>query len=116
MSINRQLSKNFFRPTSREQQIWHIAYLILIGLLLASAIYTTWFVYQNVCDTIDNAMVIVQISPDLNNEVINLPLFEQTQISVTTKQTAIDIPANLRNIFEYYSSPLPGAPTTTSST
>ena len=81
--------------------MWRVIYLSTLGVLAASAIFTFSFIYQNIFTTFDNAYSIIILSSELGMDTVDVAAFKKVEIVIKNKGGSIEIPNNLRNIFDY---------------
>jgi hypothetical protein len=105
MSTNKFSLKKLIKSPYPNNLGWRLASLVFFGLLLAGAIGTVNFVYVNIYNTLNNVYTIVTMGSNLEMNVLNLPLYEKTQQTFQQKNTPVDIPTDMRNIFEFYTPP-----------
>lgn len=107
MSINKISLKDIRKdiqqkllPAERQKFLgWRIAYLLVIGALLASGLLTVSFVYQNIYNTLANSYAIVILSTDLSMDRVDMNAFAAAEQAIARKNTGVDLPKNLRNVF-----------------
>ncbi len=85
---------------------WRLVNIITIGLLLFGALFTYYFIYQNIYSTIANANAIVSLKSNLNIYDLDLQAYEKAERAITQKKQLEEFPSNVRNIF-YYSTNTP---------
>jgi len=105
MSINnldiKDLLKKFTPTQKRPFLIWRVIYMATIGVLVAGAIFTFSFIYQNIFTTLNNAYSIIILSSELGMDTVDVPAFEKMEKIIKSKGGHVAIPNNLRNIFDY---------------
>lgn len=82
---------------------WRLLNIVILGLLLSGAMFTYYFIYQNIYSTIANANAIVSLRSSLNIYDLDLQAYEKATAAIKQKKQLEDIPANIRNIFYYKS-------------
>lgn len=98
MSIN----KNKFQPTYKGSYgFWRLLKIITIGVLAFGAMFTYYFIYQNIYSTIANANAIISLKSRMGAYELDLQSYEKAKAAIIQKKHLEDIPTNLRNIFYY---------------
>ncbi len=96
---------------------WRILSIFVIGILTASFLATTFFIYQNIMATTANSSIIIILGPESNIEVLNMADYEKAKNIVAQKQQATFIANDLKYIFDFQTSTVKTttayAPTTT---
>jgi len=82
---------------------WRLLNIVILGLLVFGAMFTYYFIYQNIYSTIANANAIVSLKSNIHIHTLDLPAYEKAEAAVKQKRRLEEIPSNIRNIF-YYSS------------
>ena len=85
---------------------WRLVNILTLGLLLSGALFTYYFIYQNIYSTIANANAIVSLKSNLNIYDLDLQAYEKAERAIAQKKQLEEFPANVRNIF-YYSTNTP---------
>ena len=80
---------------------WRLINIIILGLLLSGAMFTYYFIYQNIYSTIANANAIVALRSNQNIFDLDLQAYEKAKAAIAQKKHLEEIPLNLRNIFYY---------------
>ena len=95
-------AKLHLQPTSEQPFLgWRIASMVLLGLLAACCIVSSFLIYRYVYRTLQDAYVIIELSANPDTEVLNHTLLEQARALIAQKNAASAVPLNLRNIFQY---------------
>lgn len=96
------LDKLHLRPAAEQPFLgWRIASLVLLGLLGAAFIGSSYLIYRYVYRTLQDAYVILELSANPDIEVLNRALLEQARELIEQKKPSFIVPRNLRNIFQY---------------
>lgn len=99
---------------------WRIMSIVVFGAMVGSFIMSSYFIYQYIYRTLEDANSIVVLNSSLGLDTINKPLFLQAKKYLEFKAVHLTAPAKLRNIFVYVSTTpsheTPPISTTTSST
>lgn len=82
---------------------WRIFYLLILGLLAGGVMFTFYFIYQNIYNTLTNTRVIIAIKSDMNWFSLDLEAYERAKSMIEQKKSKNEIPTNLKNIFFYNS-------------
>lgn len=88
---------------------WRLLSLSVFGLTLAGALWTGYFIYQNLFFTLANVNAIVVLSNNLTMDIVDLPGFQKAQGLISQKNNLPPLTAKVRNVFFY-------APTSTPAT
>ncbi|MEK7212871.1 MAG: hypothetical protein AAB678_00335 [Patescibacteria group bacterium] len=80
---------------------WRLLSLSVFGLLLAGALWTGYFIYQNIFFTLSNVNAIVVLSTNLTADVVDFPNFQKVRNLIEEKKNLPPLPANIRDIFAY---------------
>ena len=80
---------------------WRLLNIVILGLLVSGAMFTYYFIYQNIYSTIANANAITSIRSNINIYDLDLPAYEKAQVAIAQKKLLEEIPPNIRNIFYY---------------
>jgi len=83
---------------------WRLLNIFILGLLVSGAMFTCYFIYQNIYSTIANANAIVSLRTNLNIYDLDLQSYEKAEAAITQKKQPQDFPLNIRNIFYYNTS------------
>lgn len=78
---------------------WRLFSIVLIGLMLASVIASTYFIYTTVYRTLDDANTIVVLDSFATLSTINEANYAKAQVLIGQKAVVTTIPRDLRNIF-----------------
>ena len=81
--------------------LWRLINILILGLLLSGAMFTYYFIYQNIYSTIANANAIVSLRSNLNIYDLDLQAYEKAQTAIVQKKQLEEFPPNIRNIFYY---------------
>ncbi len=80
---------------------WRLLNILIFGLLVSGAMFTTYFIYENIYSTIANANAIVSLRSNLNIYDLDLKAYEKAENAIAQKKRLDTFPANIRNIFYY---------------
>lgn len=80
---------------------WRLLNIITLGLLIFGAMFTYYFIYQNIYSTIANANAIISLKSSLNIYDLDLQAYEKAKAAIAQKKHLEEIPSNVRNIFYY---------------
>lgn len=80
---------------------WRLASIGIMGFLGLSVIATIYFIYNTTYNTISNNNAILILNNGSQNNSADMEAYEQAKNIIAKKQLNIDIPDNLRNIFNY---------------
>lgn len=78
---------------------WRLFSIVLIGLMAASVIASTYFIYTTVYRTLDDANTIVVLDSFAVLSTINETNYAKAQALIGEKAVVVTIPHDLRNIF-----------------
>lgn len=92
---------NFIVAYKGRYGFWRLLNIIILGVLVFVAMFTYYFIYQNIYSTIANANAITSLRSNLNIYDLDLPAYERAQIAIAQKNHLEIIPNNIRNIFYY---------------
>lgn len=105
MSINNLNFSEIWKRFDTERQSkylgWKIASIIVAGMIVLSALLTAGFIYQNIYSTISNSYSIFVLSSELGMDTVDMDMYNKTNNVITAKQTPTEIPADIRNIFNF---------------
>ena len=80
---------------------WRLLNIVMFGLLVFGAMFTYYFIYENIYSTMDNASAIVSLRSNLNIYDLDIPAYEKARAAIAQKKHLEEFPANIRNIFYY---------------
>ena len=80
---------------------WRLLNIVIIGLLISGAMFTYYFIYQNIYSTIANANALVALRSNLDIYDLDLQAYEKANTAIAQKKHMEDIPLKIRNIFYY---------------
>ncbi|OGH94180.1 MAG: hypothetical protein A2538_01430 [Candidatus Magasanikbacteria bacterium RIFOXYD2_FULL_41_14] len=80
---------------------WRIASIIVVGTMLASALFSAWFIYHNIYNTIANSMTVVILGSSPYVEALDDTALQKARASLKLKNIVVTWPKNIRNIFSY---------------
>ncbi|HSR89406.1 MAG TPA: hypothetical protein VLK22_03385 [Candidatus Udaeobacter sp.] len=80
---------------------WRLLKIIIIGILVYGAMFTCYFIYQNIYSTIANANAIVALKSKAGGYDLDLQAYQKARTAITQKNHLEEIPTNVRNIFYY---------------
>lgn len=80
---------------------WRLLNIVIFGLLIFGAMFTYYFIYQNIYSAIANANAIVSLKSKINIYDLDLQAYEDAQTAIAKKKHSEEFPANIRNIFYY---------------
>ncbi len=83
---------------------WRLLNLIILGLLLTGALFTYYFIYQNIYSNIANSNAIISLKSNLSIYDLDLQTYEKAENAINQKKHQEEIPNNIRNIFYYSAS------------
>ncbi len=90
---------------------WRLLNILILGILVSGAMFTYYFIYQNIYSTIANANAIVALKSSLSIFDLDLQAYEKARAAITQKKYMEDFPPKTRNIFYYNTSTSPYANT-----
>lgn len=99
-NIKIALGSKFIKNPSR-YTVWKILELIIIGLLMASIMWTINFLYQYAYITLDNAEAIVILNAVSGTDTVDSRSFDAVQKAVNLKKELSNIDPKIRNILYY---------------
>ncbi len=82
---------------------WRLLNIVILGLLVFVAMFTYYFIYQNIYITIANANAIVSLKSSLSIYDLDLQAYEKAKAAIVQKKHLEEFPLNIRNIFYYTS-------------
>ena len=80
---------------------WRLLNILIFGLLVSGAMFTTYFIYENIYSTIANANAIVSLRSSLNIYDLDLQAYEKAETAIIQKKQLEEFPAKIRNVFYY---------------
>lgn len=80
---------------------WRLINILIFGLLISGAMFTYYFIYQNIYSTIANANAITSLQANVNIYDLDLQAYEKAVAAITQKKHIEEIPSNIRNVFYY---------------
>ena len=95
---------------------WRLASILVAGVILMAGIATAGFVYQNIYSTLSNAYSIFVLNSALGTDTVDMDGYQKTAAIITNKKIIANIPAGIRNIFDYQAEVDTSTPTTTKKT
>lgn len=84
--------------------MWRLINIIIIGLLISGAMFTYYFIYQNIYSTIANANAITSLKSSVNIYDLDLQAYEKARNAIAQKTQMEGFPSKIRNIFYYSTS------------
>jgi len=95
---------------------WRLASIGIVGFLGLAVIFTIYFIYNNIYNTLSNSNVILILSNSPQSDTIDVDAYEKAKEIIAKKEQITSIPIKLRNIFIYDESNTkpPNTTTTTS--
>lgn len=81
--------------------LWRLINIIILGLLISGAMFTYYFIYENIYSTIANANAIVALRSNMSIYDLDLPAYEKARAIISRKKQLEEFPPNVRNIFYY---------------
>lgn len=98
------LTKKTFGLKNSPEHFWHILLYGVAGILVGGIMFASFFMYQYIYQTLDNATAVVILSANSGFNTIDLAAFHRAEATLALKQTALIAPATVRTIFDYASS------------
>jgi len=97
---------------------WRLLSILLMGILLLAALFTYYFIYNNIYTTLADANAVIALNSQIGGETVDQVAYEKSLELLKTKETPYAIPTTTRDVFrnniiEMYEQK---ASTTTSST
>ncbi|MEK7161051.1 MAG: hypothetical protein AAB724_03410 [Patescibacteria group bacterium] len=83
---------------------WKITSIIIVGFMVASIIFSSYFIYLNIYRTLEDANTVVLLNTVASIDAINMPAYEKAESFLELKQSPVSVPKNIRNVFSYSSS------------
>lgn len=80
---------------------WRMLNIVILGILVSGAMFTYYFIYQNIYSTIANANAIISLRSSLSIFDLDLQAYEKAQAAIAQKKHLEEFPSNIRNIFYY---------------
>ena len=80
---------------------WRLLNIVIFGLLFSGAMFTYYFIYQNIYSTIANANAIVSLRSNLTIYDLDLQAYEKATAAIAQKKHKEEFSSNIRNIFYY---------------
>jgi len=117
MSITKIFTK---KPGGKKEKkmskaiIWRTITMSVMAILFISIFGSAYFAYNNIYLTLVNAHSIFLLESKLGAENVDIKAYEEAVEAIKSKKQKTEIPANLRNIFDYGIEPI--MPTSTTST
>ncbi|MDO8626089.1 MAG: hypothetical protein Q7K39_01355 [Candidatus Magasanikbacteria bacterium] len=81
--------------------VWRLINWVVVGILLASVLLSSYFIYVYIFQTLESANAIAILNANSNYDVVNLTDFKIVEEKVAVKQAVEDPENSLRNIFIY---------------
>ncbi|HLD61069.1 MAG TPA: hypothetical protein VJA27_02980 [Patescibacteria group bacterium] len=92
---------------------WRLITFILVGVMIGSIIVSSYFIYQHIYRTIDDANTIIVLNSNQTIDTINMPTYNKALKAVELKTAVITISLPVRDIFSYGATSTPPAPSST---
>ncbi len=105
MSINKNLDVNQIFGHAGKYAHWRIISILIVGVMIGSAIYTTNFVYSNIYTTLSNANTIIVLSSSLGVDAVDIKNYNLAEEKKKRKAESFTWPTNPRVIFNYEITP-----------
>lgn len=80
---------------------WRMASFALFGVLLASIIGSSYFIYSKIYQTLNDANSIIILNSGLSINNVNMESYQQALKALKLKEKTSVIPKNIRDIFSY---------------
>lgn len=80
---------------------WRIISILIVGIMIGSAFYTTNFIYKNIYTTLANANTIIVLSSSLVVDAVDIKNYNLAEAKKKEKATVFAWPKDLRVIFNY---------------
>lgn len=80
---------------------WRLLNIVILGILVSGAMFTYYFIYQNIYSTIANANAIVSLRSNLSIFDLDLQAYEKATAAIAKKKHLEELSPNIRNIFYY---------------
>lgn len=81
--------------------LWRLINIVILGLLVFGAMFTYYFIYQNIYSTIANANAIIALKSSVNIYDLDLQAYEKARAAIEQKKRTEEFPLKIRNIFDY---------------
>lgn len=105
MLINKNLDINQIFGSAGKYARWRIISILIVGIMIGSAFYTTNFIYKNIYTTLANANTIIVLSSSLGVDAVDIKNYTLAEEKKQKKAETFVWPTNLRTIFNYEITP-----------
>lgn len=95
------VSNNHNPLPKTKYSLWRLIYILVLGLLAATILLTSYFIYQTIYIGIANANAIVASETALSMYNLDIVSYEKNLALINQKKQLGGFPANSRNIFIY---------------
>ncbi len=96
--------------------LWSIASILLMGIMVACIIGSSYYIYDRVNRTLTDANTIVILNSAARVDDVNIVGFEKAKTAIASKTETSTVPTSLRNIFVFVSTTPPNYATSSTST
>ena len=100
MSTNNTSGNKIFGKSGKYER-WRIISILVVGLMLASALFAANFVYKNIYITLSNANTIIVLSSNLGVDAVDTKNYNLAEEKKAAKNNAFSWPKETRKIFDY---------------
>lgn len=98
MFLNKPINLKFKPPGKYAG--WRLLSIVLVGLLLSTALFTFYFIYNNIYATMADANAVLILNTQLGGEAIDQAAYEKAVQLLAVKNTPFVIPTTTRDIFD----------------
>ena len=81
--------------------LWRLINIVVFSLFIFGAMFTYYFIYENIYSAIANANAIVSLRSNLDIYNLNFQTYEKAEAAIAQKKRMEEFPAKIRNIFNY---------------
>lgn len=81
--------------------LWNVLRLVLLGTLAGSVIVSSYFIYQNIYQTLNEVNSIVILNATTDIDIVDIDAYEKAAAIIALKNQAVAVPADVRSIFAF---------------
>lgn len=89
---------------------WRIISSLVVAFTALAAVGMGYFIYQNTYTTLANANIIITLNSTLNVDIIDAKAHEDARQAIALKNSAVNIPIDIKYIFAYAATSTNAAP------
>jgi hypothetical protein len=107
------LSKKTRISMRGKYQWWSVITYVMFGIMVGSILFSSMLIYNYTFRTLEDAHTIVLLNADSMVNNVNLDMYKKAVEAISLKNSIMNHPADLRNIFVYNTSTAALQPVTT---